>query len=96
MLFRRRVPVPQGGFRRSASATISVFRFYHDHVRTNLEPATISQPNSIKVVWEAGRDYDKYVLGWSQNGIQMQSQRSEQHNGRERFLRAAYHPRGSV
>ena len=42
-------------------------------VEVTPQPATMSQGNSIKVVWEAGIDYDKYVFGWTQNNIQMQS-----------------------
>jgi len=32
-------------------------------------PANLNQPNRITVMWSSATSYDKYVLGWYQNGI---------------------------
>jgi len=35
-------------------------------------PATLGAPNRIVVSWTAARAYDKYVVGWTENGIERQ------------------------
>ncbi len=35
------------------------------------QPASVNLGNSIKVIWSSTKSYDKYVVGWSQNGTQM-------------------------
>jgi hypothetical protein len=40
----------------------------------NPAPATMQHGNQITVLWSSPTQYDKFVLGWTQNGVDMQPQ----------------------
>jgi hypothetical protein len=40
----------------------------------NPEPATMQHDNQIAVLWSSPTQYNKFVLGWTQNGVDMQPQ----------------------
>ncbi|MCL5067733.1 MAG: hypothetical protein M1368_05195 [Thaumarchaeota archaeon] len=38
------------------------------------QPATVNQSNHITVTWSSSTSYDKYVVGWTQDGVDMAPQ----------------------